>query len=245
LRDAEGELHATGVDDVLEIDEHALRGLGAEVGDRRAVGHGADVRLEHHVKGAGGSEAAGLPGSWGGDQGDLVFAGLGEVFGDDGRKRALDGFLALEGFGGGLEFAGGVFALESGDVTDGLRDAVGAGHNNGEKELVRAKALFAHLAVDERVGEAGDVAGGFPNLRVHDDRSLDADDVVAAADHVGPPAVADVLLQLGTEGAVVEEAVEAAVDLGRLENKAAALRERDKVVHRNESRCGRGGRSGV
>jgi len=91
--------------------------------------------------------------------------------------------------------------------------------------------LLGDFAVDERVGEAGDVAGGFPDLGVHDDGRLDADDVVAAADHVVPPAVADVLLQLDAEGAVVEEAVEAAIDLGGLEHEAAAFRERDEVVH--------------
>ena len=158
----------------------------------------------------------------------------------------MDGFLALEGLGGGLELTGGVFAFEGGDVADGLGNAVGARDDDrGEEQLIRAVALFAYLAVHQRIGKAGDVAGGFPDLGVHDDRSLDADDIVAAAHHVGPPAVADVFLQLGTERAVVKEAVEAAVNLGGLEDKPAALGERDEVFHRNGSRSRRGGRGSV
>ena len=42
-----------------------------------------------------------------------------------------------------------------------------------------AEAMLAVAAVDHRVGEAGDVAGGLPDPRVHDDRRVDADDVVA------------------------------------------------------------------
>ena len=100
-----------------------------------------------------------------------------------------------------------------------------------KEELVGAVSVFGDLAVHERVAEAGDVAGGFPDFRVHDDGSLDADDVVAAADHVVPPAVADVLLELHAEGAVVEKAVESAVDFGGLENEAAAFRERNDGFH--------------
>jgi hypothetical protein len=136
-------------------------------------------------------------------------------------------FLRLKRLGGGLEVLGGLLALEGADVADGLA----VDHDGGEEQLVGAVALLAHLAVDERVGEAGDVARGLPDLRVHDDGGLDADDVVAAAHHVVPPAVADVLLQLGAERAVVEEAVEPAVDFGGLEDEAAALGERDDGVH--------------
>ncbi len=38
LRDAEGDLHAHGVEAVLELDEHALRGLGAQVDGRPGEG---------------------------------------------------------------------------------------------------------------------------------------------------------------------------------------------------------------
>jgi hypothetical protein len=227
LRDAEGQLHARGVDDVLEVGEDALRRLGPQVGDGRGVGHGADVRLEHHVEGARRRQAAGLAGGGRRDERDLGLGGLGEILGCDRGERAGDGLLALEQLGGGLEFAGGVLALEGGDVADDL-----AVHHDGRPEqLVGAVALLAGFAVHERVAEAGDVAGGLPDLRVHDDGGLEADDIVTAADHVVPPAVADVFLELGAERAVVEETVEAAVDFGGRVDKAAALRERHKGFH--------------
>src|SRR5581483_5704067 len=53
LRDAEGQLAVRGVQDVLEVDEHALRGFGAQIGERIGVGDGADLRFEHHVEGTG------------------------------------------------------------------------------------------------------------------------------------------------------------------------------------------------
>ena len=53
LRDAERRLLARGRLHVLEVDEDALRGLGAQVGDRGVVLHRADVGLEHQVELAG------------------------------------------------------------------------------------------------------------------------------------------------------------------------------------------------
>ena len=32
LGDTEGQFHAAGIDDILEVDEHALGGFGAEIG---------------------------------------------------------------------------------------------------------------------------------------------------------------------------------------------------------------------
>src|SRR3712207_7720683 len=50
-------------------------------------------------------------------------------------------------------------------------------------EVVRAPALLAlPEALDERVGEAGQVARGLPRLRVQDDRAVEGDDVVALLD---------------------------------------------------------------
>src|ERR1039457_2537404 len=76
-----------------------------------------------------------------------------------------------------------------------------------------------------------DVARRLPYPRVHDDRGLDPDDVIPPPDHVVPPAVADVLLQLGAHGAEVEEPVDPAVDLGGLEDESAALAQRHDRFH--------------
>src|SRR5262249_50167269 len=86
------------------------------------------------------------------------------------------------------------------------------------------------LAVDQRVGEAGDVARRLPDPRVHDDRGVDADDVVALLDHGPPPGVLDVPLQLDPERPVVPEAAEAPVDLARREDEPAPLAQVDDRV---------------
>ena len=50
LRDAEGELLLRDVEDVLELDEQGLRGLGAEVSDGVFAFHGADIGFQHEVE---------------------------------------------------------------------------------------------------------------------------------------------------------------------------------------------------
>jgi hypothetical protein len=54
-------------------------------------------------------------------------------------------------------------------------------------EVVGAEALPAGAAVDERIGEAGEVARRLPRARVLDDRRVERDDVVALLDHRLPP----------------------------------------------------------
>ena len=104
--------------------------------------------------------------------------------------------------------------------------AVRAGDLRGRSlQVVRAEAELAVAAVDHRVAEAGDVAGGLPDARVHDDRRVDALDVVAQLDHVPPPGRLDVVLELDAERAVVPEAGHAAIDLARREDEAASLGE--------------------
>src|SRR5439155_6804912 len=46
-------------------------------------------------------------------------------------------------------------------------------------EMVLAKAVLAGAAVDQRIGEAGEVAARLPDARVLDDRAVEGDDVVA------------------------------------------------------------------
>ena len=161
---------------VLEVDEDALRGLGAQVDDAGGVLDRAHEGLEHQVELARLGELA-LPHSPG----------------------------ALLGF---------------------------SGHCASAMWSARKRCL-ALLAVDQRVGEAGDVARGLPDARVHEDRAVDADDVVARLHHVAPPGVLDVALELDAERAVVPAARQAAVDLARLEDEAAPLGEVHDLFHRH------------
>ncbi len=118
LRDAERRLLARRRLHVLEVDEDALRGLRAQVRDRRVVLHRTDVGLEHQVE----------------------VAGLGErVLHAAVRARAR------------------------------LR------------QLVRPEPLLAVLAVHQGVREGLQVAAGLPDLGGHQDRRIEAHDVVAVA----------------------------------------------------------------
>ena len=109
-----------------------------------------------------------------------------------------------------------------------LRAAVGAGL--GVVELVEAEPLVAVLAVDQRVGEVRQVAGGLPDRRRRQDGGVEADHVVAQLHHRAPPGVLDVAQQQHADGPVVVGRAEAAVDLRRREHEAAALREVDDLV---------------
>jgi len=51
------------------------------------------------------------------------------------------------------------------------------------------------------------------------------------ADHVLPPGVLDVFLEFDAERAVVPEAVDAAVDLARLEDEPAPTAQGDELFH--------------
>ena len=89
-------------------------------------------------------------------------------------------------------------------------------------QVVGAEALVAVLAVDERVGEGRDVAARLPDLRRHEDRGVETDDVAPELHHRTPPRVLDVALEQHTERAVVPGGPEPAVDLRRREHEARA-----------------------
>jgi putative FmdB family regulatory protein len=97
--------------------------------------------------------------------------------------------------------------------------------------VVGAEAGLARAAVDERVGEPGEVAAGLPHARVLEDRAVEGDDVVALGQHRPPPLVLDVRLEQPPVVAVVVRRSEPAVDLGAGEDEAAALAQRHDAVH--------------
>ncbi len=152
-----------GLDHVGEVDEHPLRGLRTQVGDRTLVLDGAGMGLEHEVE----------------------RPCLGEL----GRAtRRADPF-----------------------------------------DLVLPPPLMAVAAVDERVGEVGEVARSGPDRRRRQDRGVEPHHVVTPLDHRLPPGVLDVAQQVDPERSVVVGRAEAAVDLGGLEDEAASLAEADDL----------------
>ena len=101
-------------------------------------------------------------------------------------------------------------------------------------EVVGAEPQLARAAVDQRIGEAGEVAARLPGARVLDDRRVERDDVVALLQHRPPPLALDVVLEQHAVVAVVVARAEPAVDLAAREHEAAPLAQRDDLVHRDD-----------
>ena len=97
---------------------------------------------------------------------------------------------------------------------------------------------MALLALSQRVGECGDMARGFPDLRGQNDRGVQAHDIVTPADNRLPPLAADVFLEFDAEGAVVPCGARAAVDLRGRKDKSTSLTEIDDGVHAISSHWG-------
>ena len=173
LRDSERRLLTRELQDVLEVEEDPLGGLGAQEDARALLRDRAHVGLEHQV------------------------------------EHARLGQLAA--------------ALGAAQLALGL----------GLAQVILAPAPLALAeALDERVGEALEVAGGLPRLRVEQDRRVQGDDVVAQLEHRAPPLVLDVVLQEDAVVPVVVGVRETAVDLGRREDEPAPLAQGDDRVHR-------------
>ena len=109
--------------------------------------------------------------------------------------------------------------------------------------MVFAKAAFALAAIDHFVDEQVVVPAALPNLRVHDDRRINPShainprrtgehiQVIVSQDHVLPPSVLDVTLELDAQGAIIPEAVQAAVDFARLKDEPPSLAQRNNLLH--------------
>jgi hypothetical protein len=105
--------------------------------------------------------------------------------------------------------------------------------------MVGTEAVLAVAAVDHLVVELCDVSRCDPGVRVHDDRRVERDDIVAQLDRLTPPRVLHVALEDRTERTVVEETADPAVDLTGLEDEPATLRERGDLLEADVGlRCG-------
>src|SRR5205814_2281588 len=91
-------------------------------------------------------------------------------------------------------------------------------------------ALAAVAALDERIGEVLDVTGRLPDARMHEDRAVEPDDVVAELHHGAPPRLFHVVLELDAERPEVPRRAGSAVDLARREDEPSPLGERGDLV---------------
>ena len=110
-----------------------------------------------------------------------------------------------------------------------LRAAVRAGGR--VLHLVDAVAGLALAAVGHEVAELIEMAGGFPDPRMADDRRIESFDVVAGLDHFVPPEVFDGALHPGAVGAVIPESVDTAVDLRARKHESATFAQTDDLIH--------------
>ena len=232
LRDAEWNLDPAGVDDVVEVGEDSLGGLGSEVGLRTLVANRAAVGLEHQVEHSRLGERALFLRI--GAHGDGPFLGreIGERTGIDllVRDRPLEVLIEfLSRFGRAVVI-----------TVDANKDlAAGVTFDAEADQVIGSIARLRFLAIDHGVVKTTHVAGGDPGLGIHNDRAVHAHhfDVRAgrtggiAVDDVAPPSVLEISLEFDAVGAVVPETVDAAVDLGALEDKASSSAEGDDVLH--------------
>src|SRR6266404_8259020 len=98
-------------------------------------------------------------------------------------------------------------------------------------DLIGAKALFREQTVHHQVAEGARVAAGFPDFRVHDDRGVQANNVIAQLRHRAPPRFLDIPFELRAQGAVIPKPIQTAVDFGGLKNEPAALAQGDNLLH--------------
>ena len=98
-------------------------------------------------------------------------------------------------------------------------------------KLVGTETLLALTAIHKRIGEAAEVTRCDPGLRIHQDSGIESDVIGIFLDELLPPSTLDVVLQLGTERAVVPSVSQTAVDLAARVNKSAALGEVDDSLH--------------
>jgi len=97
-------------------------------------------------------------------------------------------------------------------------------------EVVNAGAGVAFFAHGHQVGELVGVAGGLPDHRVHQDRTIQTDNVVTHLDDGLPPGVADVALQLRTQRAVVVATGQSAVNFTGLVDESTPFTQGHDVV---------------
>ena len=98
-------------------------------------------------------------------------------------------------------------------------------------ELVGTVAGLAGLAVEQGVGEAGHMTGGYPGLGVHDDGCVKTDIVGALLNELLQPCLLDIVFELDAERAIVPAVCKTAVDLTAGIDISAVFAQGNDLVH--------------
>ena len=75
------------------------------------------------------------------------------------------------------------------------------------------------------------MATRLPNLRMHDNGSIQADYVVAHFGHAFPPKILNIPFELSSERTVIPEAVKPPVNFTRLKNESASFAKTNNFLH--------------
>ena len=229
LRDAERQLHSTGLLDVEEVDEDALRRLRAEVDDPGVSTDRAELRLEHQVELAN-VRPVGRPGFriLDAEIEDELLHRVEVVCVHGGLEPRIDvlnlplsadaiavgreELLLVEGVAEALLRLGHVLGNLGFDLADVVLD-----------QDVGTVALLAVLVVDQRIVERIDVSRGLPRGGVHENAGVEAHDVFVHPHHGRPPIGLDVVLQFDPELPVVIGGTQSIVDVAGGEHEAVFL----------------------
>ena len=90
-------------------------------------------------------------------------------------------------------------------------------------EHVGAVTLLGILVVDQRVVESPHMPRSLPRTRVHENRGVDAHDILVEPDHRIPPVALDVVFQLDPVLPVIVHGRKAVVDFARREDETVLL----------------------
>ena len=246
LGDAEGNPNPRAVADVLEVDKLSLGRLGAEEDGVLLAAQRAGGRLEHQVElPRRGQRAGGL---------SVRPNDLREIADRAERhERTVPGEIV------------GVFAAEVEELhglvlrqfqpflaaeVAGHKDAPSLARHPAAADLIVAIAFVRLPAIDHEIVEQIVMARTLPDLRVHDDRAIQPDhfvgrggagrdlQLVIRGDHVAPPGLADVPFQFHAQRTVVPKALQAAVDLARLEQEPPPLAQGHQLIHFHDNAPG-------
>ena len=89
--------------------------------------------------------------------------------------------------------------------------------------MIYPVSFLTVFVIDHGIAESVDMAAGFPNHWMHENRRIDAHDIFVELGHGLPPVVFYVLFEFAAVLAVVVDGAEAVVDLAGGENKAVFL----------------------
>ena len=98
-------------------------------------------------------------------------------------------------------------------------------------DLVGAETLLALFTIHQGVGEAAHMAGGHPNLGIHQDGGVQTHIIGILLDELLPPGLLYVVFQFHTQRAVVPGVGQAAIDLRSGEDKSTSLTQSDDLFH--------------